>query len=76
VASVRFVPSGVSRGGGPGAGGVFLWRLWPCVMGTTGPCLFGFFWPGFPYKHGNVWFLDSVSLINRAMYGFWIRFSL
>jgi hypothetical protein len=41
VARVRFVPSGVSRGGGPGAGGVFLWRTWPSVVRTTGPRFFG-----------------------------------
>lgn len=51
----------VSRGGGPEARGVF-----SCVGGRvvwmTGPSFVRFF--------------ISVFLINRAMYGFWTRFSL
>jgi hypothetical protein len=63
VARVRFVLSDVGRGGGPRAG--------VCFCGVCGLVSWGrrviaclVFWPDFPYKQGNVWFLDSIFLIN------------
>jgi hypothetical protein len=53
----------VRRGGGPGARGVFV-ALVGCVVWMTGLLACAVFRLGFPYKPGNVWFLDPVSLIN------------
>jgi hypothetical protein len=64
VTRVRFVPSGVSRGGSAKVGGVFLWHLWPSVMTRE--------------DNGSllVCFFSRFFLINRAMYDFYTRFFL